>query len=167
MVLGRKLWGVLAKARHIKQFRPEASLFLFFLGNVTFKGKIGAKISKKYQKHTIFLHLQTCAEPSGHILLYLYVRFREDPRGCLTPRAHISLNQKSLSESDRTSQKVTDLPETVRTDENWQKMTKSDKNWEKSDFLGWPDENTENTKKVSVFVSFWQFWGGVPAPYHR
>jgi len=59
MVLGRKLWGVLAKARHIKQFRPEASLFLFFLENVVSEAQKVPKNPKKTQKPVIFLHLQT------------------------------------------------------------------------------------------------------------
>jgi len=63
--LGRKLWGVLAKARHIKQFRPEASLFLFFLGNAVLLGKIGHFFPVFVSFGVSFLHLQTCANGFG------------------------------------------------------------------------------------------------------
>jgi len=149
MVLGRKLWGVLAKARHIKQFRPEASLFLFFWETVTFGPLFCPKNTKNTGKLVTFLHLHFHSGPSD-IYYYICTYVSGRTLGGVWPRGHTSLWTDILSQKVteplrkwQTSRKLTEL---TKTDKNWQKLRKK---W----FFGGTWRKHRKHKKSD---SFWQ-----------
>jgi len=156
MVLGRKLWGVLAKARHIKQFRPEASLFLFFWRNVTFRTKIGHFFRQKPQKHLTFLHLHFHSGPSD-IYYYICTYVSGKTLGGVWPRGHNSLWTRSLS------QKVTEPLRKWQTSRKLTELTKNDKIcqnlWKKWFFGGTRRKHRKHKKSVS-FCQFLTVLGG-------
>jgi len=125
--LGRKLWGVLAKARHIKQFRPEASLLLFFWGNATFGPLKTPFLPENSDFGSVFLQMQTCANSFGSEKKLVPSGVCRFPRNQRFVRTSHSLSQicQNLSEIVKTCQKLSKL---VRNCQNRRKLTKTVRN---------------------------------------